>query len=122
MGGVPISLEFGDGEHSFALPIGQLRELQDKTGRGPLALLRKIQSGEWFVDDLREVIRLGLIGGGSKAPDANKLVARYFDGGGHIEHYPLAVNILAAALTAPEGAKIPKAPATGTDAPATSED
>lgn len=119
MGGVPVTLEFGDGEHTFALPIGSMRELQDKTGRGPLALLRRLQSGEWLVDDLREIIRIGLIGAGAKPHEAAKLVQRYYDPGGHIEHAPLAAAILAAGLTAPLGTEPPKADATGTSAPAT---
>ena len=121
MSGTPITVEWGDGEQTFALPIDQLRELQEKTGRGPLALLRKVQAGEWFVDDLREVLRLGLVGGGAKPPAALALVKRYYDThGGHIEHAPTAVAILAAALTAPKGTSAPKENATGTIAPETS--
>lgn len=121
MGGVPVTLEFGDGEHTFALPIASLRELQDKTGRGPLALLRRLQSGEWFVDDVREILRVGLIGGGAKPHEALKLVQRYYDAGGHIEHAPLAVAILAAGLTAPLGTEPPKADAAGTSDPEMTE-
>jgi Phage tail tube protein, GTA-gp10 len=74
-----IDLIWGDGEHPFRLGIGQLRELQEKTGCGPLELFRRLGQGHWRVDDVRETLRIGLIGGGMKPPDALRLVRRYVD-------------------------------------------
>ncbi len=96
-----ITLPWGDGEHTFSLPLGQLRELQDKTGIGPLPLLRRVMEGTWLVDDLRETIRLGLIGGGMAPTAALTLVARYVERRPWTESVPLAQAILAAALFAP---------------------
>lgn len=74
-----VTLTWGDGEHVFRLAIGHLRELQDKTGTGPFAILKRLLDGSWRVDDAREIIRLGLIGGGMTPIDALLLVKRYVD-------------------------------------------
>lgn len=85
-----VDLTWADGEYRFRLPIGQLRELQDKTGAGPFAIYKRLADGTWFVDDIRESIRLGLIGGGMQAEKALLLVKRYVD------DRPLGVNVLTA--------------------------
>lgn len=85
-----VDLKWGDGDYTFRLAIGQLRELQDKTGCGPMELLRRMMAGTWRVDDARETLRLGLIGGGMKPPEALKLVQRYVD------DRPLAESIMPA--------------------------
>jgi hypothetical protein len=74
-----IDLIWGDGEQKFALPIGQLRELQNKCDAGPAKVLGRLGSTEWFIDDIRETIRLGLIGGGKTPAEAHMLVVRYID-------------------------------------------
>lgn len=66
------------GEHPFKLNIGQLRALQTATGVGPLFLLGRITGSQWFVDDIIETIRLGLIGGGMPETEAKKLTDRIF--------------------------------------------
>ena len=69
------------------------------------ALLRGI-GGDWRVEDVRETIRLGLIGAGMTPTDAFGMVTRYVD---DLQHSPLVDNvgiaaaILHHALTAPEG-------------------
>lgn len=67
------------GEHPFRLGIGQLRALQAATGVGPLFLLGRVAGSQWFVDDIVETVRLGLIGGGMAEPEAKKLVGSIFD-------------------------------------------
>ncbi len=93
----------GDGDHNFRLALGELRELQDKTGVGPLVLYRRLLQGEWRVDDMRETIRIGLVGGGADAPSAFKLVARYVDDVPLLANVMLAAEIINAALSRPEG-------------------
>ena len=92
---------WGDGEHVFRLPLAQLFELQEKCGGGPYAVLRRIVGGDWLVGDLRETIRLGLIGGGMKPTDAARLVEAYFIAP-LSDHWPLAARILDATLHAPD--------------------
>lgn len=93
-----VTLAFGDGEHRFRLPIGGLRELQEKTGVGPLRLLMRLRAGDWLVDDAREVLRIGLIHGGLAPVEAGRLVARYADERPAAESVTPAQLVLAAAL------------------------
>ena len=76
-----INAFFGDGDHDFRLGIGELRELQEKCGVGPGVLEKRLRtlSNDWRVDDVREVLRVGLCGGGMKPPTAHLLVTRYVD-------------------------------------------
>ncbi len=102
-----ITLEWADGEeHVFRLPLGQLRELQEKTDCGPLFLFNRIIAGQWRIDGLRETIRLGLIGGGMEPAKAHTLVKRYVDDRPFTESIKPAQAILGAALIgAPDGEK-----------------
>ncbi len=74
------------------------------------AMLRSI-GGDWRVEDVRETIRLGLIGGGATPSDASIAVMTYVD---QVERFPIVDNlgvasaILIHALTAPEGEKVGK--------------
>lgn len=115
---------WGDGEYRFRLAIGQLRELQDKCGTGPFALFSRLMDGSWRVDDIRETIRLGLIGGGMKPTEALVLVKRYVDDRPKMENVTPARVILAAALfgdpedeVGKEGAEETATQATGSASP-----
>ncbi len=96
-----LTFDWADGPHTFRLAIAQLRELQDKTGVGPAALFDRLASRQWRVDDLRETIRLGLIGGGMDPLDALVLVKRYVDDRPLMESIEPTWRILAAALVGP---------------------
>ena len=74
-----VELDFGDGTHRFRLGFGELEELQEKTGLGPFVLFQRLLGGEWRLADVRETLRVGLIGGGMKPLDALGLVRRYVD-------------------------------------------
>jgi len=93
-----IEQDWADGSYRFALPVGQLRELQEKTGVGPLALYNRLLSGEWRTDDMAEVIRLGLIGGGMKPVDAMGKVRAYVEPRPLTESVDPALRILERAL------------------------
>lgn len=75
---------FGDDEYDFRLGYGELLELQEKTGVGPFALYRRFMADDWYVSDIYETIRLGLVGGnvdGSMPPKtAFKLAKKYVQG------------------------------------------
>jgi hypothetical protein len=101
-----VDLVWGDGEHRFKLAIGQLRELQEKCDCGPQWLYERValnRHGGWRVDDVRETIRLGLIGGGLKPADAHRLCVHYIDAvpAGLLENRNVAQAIIAAALVGP---------------------
>lgn len=74
-----ITIPWADGEFTFDLRLKEVRALQEKTGLGPAVILMRIQSGEWKVDDYRETILQGLLGGGMSAPEASKLVRLWVD-------------------------------------------
>lgn len=93
-----VDFEWGDGPHTFRLALGQLQEVQEKTGVGPLTLLRRLDSGDWMTGDAREVLRCGLIGGGMAPLDALALVKRYVDDRPFAEAVKPAYLVLAAAL------------------------
>jgi hypothetical protein len=98
-----IPLVFGDGEHTFRLGIGQLAELDEKCDAGPMEQLARMQAGTWRIKDLRETIRLGLIGGGLPAADAFRLVQRYVDERPLAESVPIAMAVLYACVVGDPG-------------------
>ena len=85
---------FGDGEHDFLLTPEMIVELERKTGLGIGALGRRLFAGDYRHGDLIEVIRLGLIGGGTSPKDADALVAAYAVNRPLSEIFPLSVAIL----------------------------
>ena len=74
-----IDAAFGDGRHCFRLALAELEELQEKCDAGPPLILARIEASQWKTADVRETIRLGLIGGGMDALKALALVERYVD-------------------------------------------
>lgn len=93
-----VKFEWADGEYMFRLRLGEIRELQEKCNAGPLVLLRRCIDGSWMIDDLRETIRLGLIGGGCDPIKALNLIKRYFDERALMENMLPAHKILQAAV------------------------
>lgn len=74
-----VDLDFGDASHVFRLALGELEELQEKTGVGPFVLLNRLINGDWRLADVRETLRIGLVGGGMEPIAALNLVRRYVD-------------------------------------------
>lgn len=98
-----IDLTWGDGEHRFRLAIGQLRELQEKCDAGPAEIASRLADGRWRINDVRETIRLGLLGGGMAPAEAHRLTVRYVDERPWLESVPAAQAVLMASLVgAPE--------------------
>lgn len=102
-----VSFDWADDTHTFRLPLGQLRELQEKTGVGPLSLLRRLDNGSWMADDAREVLRCGLIGGGMEPDRALTMVRRYVDERPAAENIRPAYLTLAAALFGTDDEEMP---------------
>lgn len=93
-----VTLDFAGEERPFRLPIGRLRVLQERCDAGPLELVRRYENGNWRVDDVREPILQGLIGGGMDQAMATKLVTQFFDGFPLLKFVTLAQVIVLAAL------------------------
>jgi len=85
-----ITLVLGDAEHRFRIAYGQWRELQESINKprleigqpviGPRDLFLLLLDKNAWAHDVREVIRLGLIGGGMKPDRALVLVKRHLEG------------------------------------------
>lgn len=103
-----LGLVWGDGEQRFRFAIGQWRELQEKVNSrriaigapaiGPTTLLNALRAKDAWPDDIRDVLRLGLIGGGKKPDEAHRLMVNYFDGKAPFEHMQPAFLVLFAGL------------------------
>lgn len=83
-----VVLPFGDGEYAFWLPLPQLFELERKTGDTSILTLEErmrgaigqdgddfefIGGGSAMGADIRETLRLGLIGGNSGVVDGEEI-------------------------------------------------
>lgn len=87
---------FGDGERPFALTDEMVMELETVTGTGIGVLFQRLMAQAFKLADLSEVIRLGLIGGGTNPEEAARLVNSYARNRPVAEVLPLATTILAA--------------------------
>jgi len=100
-----LDLTWADGDYSFRLGWGELAELQERCNAGPYVVLNRLQSGEWRIEDISNVIRLGLIGAGHDMTPtkALQLVRRYVEDRPPLENHYVAIVILTAGLLgAPE--------------------
>ena len=117
-----IDLALADGTYRFALGLLQIHELQTKCGVGIGAIYARVVQGRvadditvghpayaaYHLEDLRETIRQGLIGGGEGLVDglavkvsalrANELVERYLADMPLVEQWNLAAAILYAKI------------------------
>lgn len=74
----PNKFFFGDGEHAFAFDLATIETLERETDTGVPALVRGFLGSDYRATDLKNTIRLGLIGGGMDPEAAAKLVENYF--------------------------------------------
>lgn len=74
-----FTMLWGDGEYTFRLRIKEIKELQMTTGRGLGETCRDIISGWPDYVGVYELVRLGLIGGGTPAVRAKQLADMYVD-------------------------------------------
>lgn len=103
-----ITLLWGDGENRFRYAIRAWRELQEKVnGRrhamgleliGPMTLLMDVRSGNAWPDDVRDILRIGLVGGGLSIAQAHRKLVNYFDETPPYAHNLVAFKVLEAGL------------------------
>jgi hypothetical protein len=114
-----ITRAWGDGEHRFRLRIGELRELEAKREAGAFEIYSRLASGSWRVDDIVEVLRLGLIGGGVAPVMALGLTAKYVTPTAFLENVVAAREVLLCALFGDPADMVGKVlTAAGTETPA----
>lgn len=114
-----VTLTWADGDHTFRLAWGAWAEIQEKCDCGPAELLDRILVKRWRANDLFEVIRLGLIGGGMSATDALIKARRYVQDRPLLESVPVAIQIVTAALLGPQDDVVPVGEQSATKEPAT---
>ncbi|WP_323784616.1 gene transfer agent family protein [Thalassovita sp.] len=85
---------FGDGEYTFALTDDMIAELERLADLGFGALYLRAVNMQFKLADLIEVIRLGLIGGGTTPERAAQLTDTYARNRPIDELYPLALDVL----------------------------
>jgi hypothetical protein len=127
-----VRLDFAGERRSFNLsPIACLRRLQDACDAGPQYVLNRLFDGSWRMDDLRETIVQGLVGGGEDQRAAQALVEKWLDPEPKQQFLPIAQAVLMAWLTGAEdedlgetegeaGPSIPS-PVESSDSPASME-
>ncbi|CDZ51358.1 gene transfer agent family protein [Neorhizobium galegae] len=89
---------FGDSEKAFTLTPDLVLELERKTGAGIGGLSRRFFAGDFRFNELTEVIRLGLIGGGTDPEEADALVTAYLPRMAVTELYAVALPVLEALM------------------------
>lgn len=101
-----VDLVWAGGEHTFALPIGALRAVQDACGAGPQEVLLRFLNGTWRVDDPIAILRHGLIGAGMAKDAARDLVNRTAESDGLMALIIPAQLVLSAALVGVEDDRV----------------
>ena len=100
---------WGDGEHKFNVAkIRCILELEEKCGVGVSEIYSRITNGKWKFNDIRETLRLGLIGGGMNPDQALKLIQRYVDDRPWMENLLPAQAVLIAAMVGVTGDDVGK--------------
>jgi hypothetical protein len=93
-----LTQDWADGTFTFRLGWKELALLQEAVDAGPFVVLQRVGDGTWKIEDISNIIRLGLIGAGMPAPDALKKVRAYVEDRPPLESLMLAQAIMSAAL------------------------
>lgn len=117
-----ITLQWGDEERTFRLAIGDWRKVQEKCDAGPAEILARLAPvfaarqaglsfdqivaagylGRWRVDDVREPLYRGLIGGGMEPTLAGKLIRELVDERPLLEPLVVAYEVVLASIVGAE--------------------
>lgn len=91
-----IRRRFAGRDRIFRLRLGEIEQLEAACGSGVGGVFVRLATLQHKVADIRETIRLALIGGGLVPSQADQLVEDYVDGAPLVENQQLAVDILEA--------------------------
>lgn len=90
-----VTRDFAGAERKFHLRLGSILDLEEACGRvGFGGIFKRLSTHEYFVSDIRHVLRLGLIGGGMDASEAKRLIDARIDIGGLAEMHGLAIDVV----------------------------
>lgn len=86
-----IAIVWDNGEDEFCIAkVGSILSLEEKCNAGIAEILRRLETGTWRLNDVRETIRFGLIGGGM-TPDKAMMAVNL-----HVHGQPLAKSVMIA--------------------------
>lgn len=100
-----VELDFAGAERTFRLGLSQIEELEEKAGQGIFQIMESLspQNRTVRAKVISEVIRIGLIGGGTQPADALSMVRRYCDERPMLENLMLAYAVVVAGITRVNG-------------------
>jgi hypothetical protein len=107
-----------NGEDDFCLAkVGDILALQEKCEAGIMTIMRRLETDAWYLNDVRETIRLGLIGGGMSPEKAMTTVKLHVDGNpnGLAPSVIIAHEVLKAVLIGVPDDPVGKNPAAGAE-------
>ncbi len=108
-----IELTWGDGQHKFNVAkIKSALELEEKCNAGVAQIFERIRSSTWKINDVRETLRIGLIGAGMMPDKALGLINLYCDDRPWAESLQPALYVLMAAMVGVPGDDVGKKAAT----------
>ncbi|RCW80929.1 gene transfer agent family protein [Phyllobacterium bourgognense] len=94
-----ITQPFGDGNYDFQFGWKAAIEWEEKFNRSLFGTFNRMhREGIYLIADIKEIIRLALIGAGTAPVAALKLVERYVEGRPLSENMTLSLQILEAAF------------------------
>ncbi|CAL8981543.1 hypothetical protein RHODGE_RHODGE_02832 [Rhodoplanes serenus] len=94
-----VTIVWSHGEDQFCLAqVKHILSLEDACGVGIAAVFGRLLAGTWCLHDVREPIRLGLIGGGMTPERAMQVVKRHVDGSPLAESVAVARAVIEAVL------------------------
>jgi hypothetical protein len=115
-----IHAVLGGKRRTFRLTIAGIGELEQLSRAGVASILMRLGMASWYQSDVRETVRLALIGGGLRSNEADGIVTTYVDGEPLADNLQLAIDILQAAVSGVAEMPPGKAMGGGNDSPATS--
>lgn len=98
----PLVCEFAGKKREFQLLFGGVLDLEEAVGEGIGRIFIRLVGGQFKIKDVRETLRLSLIGGGMSVARAQILIEDHFDQRPLMEHAGLAGEILSALMTGVE--------------------
>ncbi len=95
-----VELDWADGTYTFRLSMELLEELEEKRDLSTFTIAARLSPEVRAprLKDISEVLRIGLIGGGTKPTDALALVRRYVDERPLDESRDVAYSVALAAI------------------------
>lgn len=108
-----VELVWAQETRKFRIAIGEFRDLQESVNArrvkigaepiGPAAMLASLRTNNAWPDDVRDVLKAGLVGAGIPFDKAQRLLMRFFDNKPLLEHTKTAFLVLLAALVGVPG-------------------